>query len=89
MTNFDDPQGEKLIKRSEAFYERHLKQLLEPQQKGQFLAIEPDTESYFLGKTGAEALLKAHRALPDKLFFLMRVGYAAAHSIGGIGWRKS
>lgn len=89
MTDFDYSQGESLIERSEAFYENELKHLLEPAQKGQFLAIEPDTKSYFLGRTSLDATLKARQALPDKLFFVMRVGYEAAHSIGGFRWHKN
>jgi hypothetical protein len=77
-----------LAARGKALYESKLKPLLEPEQKGKFIAIEPDTEQYFLGKTGTEALLAARAALPDKLFFLARVGYPAAHTIGGYGWRK-
>ena len=89
MTNLNDPRLENLVERSESFYESHLKDLLEPDQKGQFLAIEPDTKSYFLGRTGTEAISKARQALPDKLFFLMRVGYEAAHSVGGVRWHKN
>lgn len=51
MNNLNDPRLENLVERSEAFYENELKDLLEPDQKGQFVAIEPDTRSYFLGRT--------------------------------------
>ncbi len=76
-----------LTDRSKELYEAELKSVLEPEHKGEFVAIEPDTGSYFLGKTGTEALLRARAALPGKLFFLARVGYPAAHTIGGYGYR--
>lgn len=78
-----------LAEKSKAFYERKLKDLLEPTEKGKFVAIEPDTESYFVDKDGTKALLRARDAFHDKLFFLMRIGYEAAHSIGGYGHKRS
>ncbi len=77
-----------LTDRSKEFYDAQLKSVLEPEHKGKFVAIEPDTGSYFLGKTGTEALLRARAALPNKLFFLARVGYPAATTIGGYGLRN-
>jgi hypothetical protein len=48
-----------LSEKSKALYERKLKNLLEPAEKGKFVAIEPDTESYFVNKDGTKALLRA------------------------------
>ena len=77
-----------LAEKSKALYERKLKQLLEPQEKGKFVAIEPETESYFVDPDGTKALLKARDAFPGKLFFLIRIGYEAADSIGGYGYQR-
>ena len=77
-----------LAEKSKLFYESKLKNLLEPSEKGKFVAIEPDTESYFVDKDGTKALLRARDAFPDKLFFLMRIGYKAADSIGGYGYQR-
>ena len=74
-----------LAEKSKAFYERNLKDFLESTEKGKFVAIEPDTESYFVDKDGTKALFRAREAFPDKLFFLIRIGYEAAHSIGDAG----
>ena len=76
-----------LAERSKELYERKLKATLELEQQGKFVAVEPETESYFVGATGTEALLAARAALPDKLFHLMRVGFPAANTIGGYGTR--
>jgi hypothetical protein len=78
---------ENLAERAKALYESKLKILLEPTAKGKFVAIEPDTEKYFVADTGTKAILQAREALPDKLFFLMRVGYQTADTIGGYGKR--
>ena len=44
-----------LAEKSKALYERKLKQLLEPQEKGKFVAIEPETENYFVDTDGTKA----------------------------------
>lgn len=77
-----------LAEKSKLFYEHKLKNLLEPAEKGKFVAIEPDTESYFVDKDGTKALLRARDAFPGKLFFLIRIGYDAANSIGGYGYKR-
>ncbi|HSK70419.1 MAG TPA: hypothetical protein VK892_01900 [Pyrinomonadaceae bacterium] len=77
-----------LAEKSKAFYEQKLKNLLEPTEKGKFVAIEPETGSYFVDEDGTKALLKGREAFPDKLFFLMRIGYEAADSIGGYGYKR-
>ena len=71
----------------EAFYEKHLKAALESQHSGEFVAIEPSSGRYFLGETATAALVAAHNAMPDSLFFLTRVGRTSAHKIGGHGSR--
>lgn len=51
--------------------------------KGLIAAIEPDTGSYFLGKTLIEALKKAREQHPDKIFYSVRIGYPFAHEHKG------
>jgi hypothetical protein len=59
--------------------------MLEPEHKGEFVAIEPETERYFLGSTDLAALRAGRSELPDKLFYLLRVGQDEAYSLGGCG----
>lgn len=77
----------RLIEEGKKVYAERLQSILEPDQVGRFVAIEPKTGHYFLGNTGSEALVAARQAMPDSLFYLARVGYRAAHSIGGYGNR--
>ncbi|HEX9960678.1 MAG TPA: hypothetical protein VGB00_07095 [Pyrinomonadaceae bacterium] len=65
------------------FYEKHLKSKLEPEHSGEFIAIEPYLERYFIDKDEMQVILKARQELPDKLFYFARVGYKYAHKIGG------
>ncbi len=64
-------------------YHERLRALLEPEHEGEFVAIDPDSERYFLGSTGLAALRAGRKELPDKLFYLLRVGYMAAYRVGG------
>lgn len=85
--NKTGPPPDDLIKRGQLFYDEHLRQLLEPQHTGRFVAIDPQTQQYFLADKAIDALLAGRAALPDTLFFLARVGHKAAHKIGGYGSR--
>lgn len=67
-------------------YDKRLRAMLEPEHKGEFVAIEPETARYFLGPTGLLALRAGRSELPDKLFYLLRVGQDCAYTIGGCGW---
>jgi hypothetical protein len=75
--------------KSKQFYNEKLKQILEPEHNGEFVSIEPESGQYFLGKTDGEALHEGSLAIPDKMLFLVRIGFDAVHKIGGFyGTRK-
>lgn len=76
-----------LAERSRQLYTAKLKDLLEPQYNGRFVAIEPDSGNYFLGDKVAEVILVARNEMPDKHFYVARVGYPTAYKIGGYGLR--
>lgn len=50
-----------------------------PRHKGQVVAIEPDSGSYFIGNDVLEAAKTAKAALPRKIFDFFRIGYPAVH----------
>ena len=77
-----------LAESGQRLYDERLRALLEPDHEGEFVAIDPDTERYFLGQTGLAALRAGRRELPDKLFYLLRVGHDAAYRVGGHGTRR-
>ncbi len=80
--------ADELIESGQRFYDKHLRQSLEPEQTGRYVAIEPDSGRYFLGDTGTEALLDARQALPESLFYLARIGHPAADTLSGYGRRN-
>lgn len=77
-----------LSESGQRLYDERLRGLLEPEHTGEFVAIEPDTERYFLGPTGLAALHAGREALPGKLFYLLRVGSDATYRVGGYGARR-
>lgn len=74
---------ERLAEEGERFYVECLRDALEPEQTGRFVAIEPEAGRHFVGRDGSEALVAAHEAMPDGLFYLKRIGYEFAHRMGG------
>ncbi len=83
-------QPDRLAEAGERFYRERLQALLEPEQTGQFVAIEPETGRYFVAHSGLEALQTARRALPESLFYLKRIGYDYVNKIGGrsLRWQR-
>ena len=76
-----------LVERGQAFYDEHLKEELEPEHTGRYVAIEPDSGRYFLADTGTDALKAALAEMPGALFYLARVGYRTADALGGYASR--
>lgn len=76
-----------LVERGQRFYDENLREMLEPEQTGRYVAIEPESGRYFLDDTGTGALTAARSEMPEGLFYLMRVGYQTADTIGGYASR--
>ena len=53
--------------------------------EGNFLAIDVDSERVFPGKTSSEAVEKARKAIPDKVFYVVKIGYSAAEVLASLG----
>ena len=63
-------------------YDEDLRSRLEQDHKDDFVAIEPSSRRFFLGKTFLEVALAAKKTFPDKKSFVIRVGHEAAFQIG-------
>jgi hypothetical protein len=50
-----------------------------------FVAIEPESGDFFLGKTLSEAIEAARAAHPSRLPFVVRVGHKTAVEFGAAG----
>lgn len=63
-------------------YESQLRDQLERQHSGKYVAIEPSSGQYFLGETFDEAVNRALDAFPARLTFTLRIGHSAALHLG-------
>ena len=69
-------------KRAQVVYKQELKTKLEATNLDDFVAIEPESGDYFLGKTLSEAIQAARAAYPDRLPFALRVGHRSTVEMG-------
>jgi hypothetical protein len=77
-----EPDVNEFVQRAEAIYASRLRPILEPAHVDEFVAIEPESGEYFLGKTLNEAARAARSAYPDRLTHAMRIGRRAALHFG-------
>ena len=70
------------IRKAETIYASKLRTKLEPLYAGQYVAIDPNSEDYFLGSSLREACLLGARKHPRQKLVCLRVGYAATRFIG-------
>jgi hypothetical protein len=68
-----------LAEKGQRIYEEQLREKLEPKYKGKIAAVDVDTGEYFLGDSVIDAINKAKGKYPDKIFFIIRIGYKAVH----------
>jgi len=73
---------DQFVRRAEEVYASRLRGQLETQHRDEFVAIEPESGDYFLGRTLSEAMGAARRAHPDRLAHAMRIGHRAALHFG-------
>lgn len=83
----EGPDREAFAEQAQAIYERKYKKRLEATARGQVVAIEVESGEVFLGRTALEAAMKARRTFSDRLFYFIRIGYPAVHSLKGTGKR--
>lgn len=81
LQNPNSPPPSNLVQDGQSIYDSQLRVLVEPEHSGEFVAIEPATGRYFLGKTATSALVSAVDTMPNSRFFLTRVGRDFAHKV--------
>ena len=72
-----------IAEQAKRIYNLRLKAELEAKHRDQLVAIEPVSESFFLGDQFIDAAMAAKNAYPDRKSFVIRVGHEAAFHIGG------
>ena len=76
-------QTDQLVRRAEEIYSARLRPQLEREHQDEFVAIEPDSGDYFLGRTLSEAVGAARAIYANRLVHTVRVGHRAAIHFGG------
>jgi hypothetical protein len=66
-----------IVKKGEEIYSK-LEPQLEKKHEGDFVAIDITSQDYFVGKSPINAINKAQRKHPKKIFFLAQVGKMAS-----------
>lgn len=56
----------------------------EPAQNGKFLAIDIDSKDTFVAKTSSEAVELARKAHPNKVFYVVKIGFSAAETLASL-----
>ena len=71
----------KIIEKGQRIYNYQLKSKLEKKHKGEIIAIEVDSGSYFFGSSVLEAVKKGKKEYPHRIFHVVRVGHKAVHLV--------
>lgn len=53
----------------------------DPKERGKFLAIDIDSKKTYLGNTSAEALELARQNHPNKVFYIVKIGFDVAETM--------
>lgn len=74
---------QKIAAEGAKIYEK-IKSQHEPSHNGKFLAIDIDSEDVFLGNTSSEAVELARKAHPNKVFYVVKIGFSAAETLASL-----
>ncbi len=78
---------EKIVQEGSKIYEK-VKDKYEPKYNGKFLAIDIYTKKVYFANTSAEAVDKARKNNPKKVFYVAKIGFEAAETIASIFFQK-
>jgi hypothetical protein len=75
--------AEEIVRRGEEIYQQRIRANVETQHKGEFLVVNIETGDYEIDRDELAAMDRATAKHPDGAHYLVRVGYPAAHRLGG------
>lgn len=58
-----------------------IKSRYDPKENGKFLAIEIESKDVFLARTSARAVELARKQYPDKIFYIVKIGFDVAETV--------
>ncbi len=78
---------ERIAKEGALIYQE-IKAQYEPSHHGEFLAIEIESKKAYLAPTSAEAVVSARKENPEKVFYVVKVGFNAAEMMAHLFTKK-
>ena len=72
-----------LEKKGQEIYENKLKEKLEKEHVGKYVAVEVESGDYFVADTLEEALLEAKKKYPNKIFHSIKIGSEGVFKTSG------
>jgi hypothetical protein len=79
---------QKIAEEGAKIYEQ-IKTDYDPKEKGKFLAIEINSKNAYLGNNSAEALSLARQNHPNKVFYVVKIGFDVAETMARSFAKKS
>ena len=83
MEIFDGYTTEEIVAIGQAIYRDHIKELVKHTHKGKLVIIDIKSGDYEIDDDDITAVLRLRERQPDAITYAVRVGYRAAHSLGG------
>jgi hypothetical protein len=74
---------EEIAQRAEEIYQRSIRDKVMPQDKGKFLVVDIDSGDYEVDEDDLAAEDRLRARQPEGVFYLLRVGYTTAYTLGG------
>ena len=74
---------EKIAKRGLEIYEE-IKSQYGASHRGKFLAIDIESKDIFLGNTTSEAVERAKKEYPGKIFYVVKIGFSVSEMLGSL-----
>lgn len=71
---------QQIAEKGKTIYEQ-VKIKYDPKEKGKFLAIEVDNQKVYLGNTSADAVALAKQNHPNKVFYVVKIGFDVAETM--------
>lgn len=75
---------QKIAEEGAKIYES-IKLQYEPVQNGKFLAIDVESKDTYIGNASSEAVELARKAHPNKVFYVVKIGFSAAETLATLG----
>jgi len=74
--------AEEIGRQGQGYYNRFLRDKLEPEHKGEFLMLNIETGEYEMDRNERLAFERATTRWPSGVLCILRVGYRTAHRVG-------